>query len=106
LAKYPTATITATGHSLGGGLSLFTALELAIAFPGKVSYTYNYGCLRIGNPSFVTFLKSKVGSIYRVVHNKDPVPHLPPEDFGYLHPANEILYTEDMKSYKVCNDSG
>lgn len=26
LAKYPTATLTSTGHSLGGGLSLFTAL--------------------------------------------------------------------------------
>lgn len=26
LAKYPTSTLTSTGHSLGGGLSLFTAL--------------------------------------------------------------------------------
>ncbi len=26
LAKYPTATLTSTGHSLGGGLSLFTSL--------------------------------------------------------------------------------
>ena len=106
LTKYPTATLTSTGHSLGGGLSLFTALELAIAFPNKLSFTYNFGCLRIGNGGFVRFLKEKVQTIFRVVHNKDPVPHLPPYDFGYLHPANEIFYNEDFTSYTVCNDSG
>jgi predicted lipase len=106
LAKYTTASITSTGHSLGGGLSLLTNLELQIAFPNKISYTYNYGCLRIGNGNFVNFLKSKITSIYRVVHNKDPVPHVPPFDFGYIHPANEIFYNEDMSSYTVCNDSG
>jgi hypothetical protein len=62
--------------------------------------------LRIGNPAFVTFLKSRVPSIFRVVHNKDPVPHLPPVDFGYLHPANEVLYDEPMKTYTVCDNSG
>ena len=41
-----------------------------------------------------------------MVHNKDPVPHLPPFDFGYLHPANEIFYNEAMTSFVVCNDSG
>ncbi len=69
-------------------MSVLTSLELSIQYPGKVSFTYNYGCLRVGNPAFVTFLKSKVPSIFRVVHNKDPVPHLPPYDFGYIHPAN------------------
>ena len=106
MAKYTTATITSTGHSLGGGLSLLTNLELQIAFPNKISFTYNYGCLRIGNGNFVNFLKSKITSIYRVVHNKDPVPHLPPYDFGFIHPANEIFYNEEMTSYTVCNDSG
>lgn len=52
------------------------------------------------------FLKEKVNSIYRVVHNKDPVPHLPPYDFGFIHPANEIFYNEAFTSYVVCNDSG
>lgn len=77
-----------------------------MAYPQKVTFTYNYGCLRIGNSAFVSFLKTKITSIYRIVHNKDPVPHLPPYDFGYIHPANEILYDGPMKNFTICNDSG
>jgi hypothetical protein len=26
------------------------------------------------------------------VHNNDPVPHLPPHDFGFQHMAREVWY--------------
>lgn len=45
-------------------------------------------------------------NLFRVIHYKDIVPHLPPHDFQFLHPPFEILYDEAMKSYVVCNDSG
>jgi hypothetical protein len=52
------------------------------------------------------FMKTKLDNIYRVVHYKDLVPHLPFEWLEYMHPPYEIWFTEDMKEYKVCNESG
>lgn len=42
---------------------------------------------------------------YRVVHNRDLVPHLPP-DFGYKHAPYEILFDKEFKNYTICNESG
>jgi predicted lipase len=81
-----------TGHSLGAGLSLMTNLDLSQIYSTKMSTTYNYGCLRIGNAQFANYMKLKLPTIFRVVHNKDPVPHVPPFDFSYQHPAYEVLY--------------
>lgn len=44
--------------------------------------------------------------IFRLVHHRDPVPHLPLEAWGYHHPPTEVFYTEDQSSYQVCNSSG
>jgi len=38
------------------------------------------------------FLSTRVDSIYRVVHNRDLVPHLPPEALEYHHPAYEVFF--------------
>lgn len=32
-------------------------------------------------------MRTKLPVIHRVVHNRDPVPHVPPADFQYMHPA-------------------
>jgi hypothetical protein len=41
----------------------------------------------------------------RVTHGHDPVPHLPPEVFGFQHARTEIFYETDLKKgYKVCLD--
>ena len=50
-------------------------------------------------------MKLKVPVHFRLVHNKDLVPHLPPHvDFN--HVANEVFFDEKMTSYKVCSDTG
>jgi len=51
-------------------------------------------------------MKSKLNSIFRVIHYQDLVPHVPFEWMKYAHPGNEVFFSEDMKTYKVCNDSG
>ena len=41
-----------------------------------------------------------------MTHGRDPVPHLPPESWGFLHVKNEIFYKNTVKNgYKVCSDS-
>lgn len=61
---------------------------------------------KVGNAAFATFSVSHGVPIFRVVHNRDPVPHLPFEAWGYRHPPTEIFFDADQTSHVVCNDSG
>ena len=60
----------------------------------------------MGNANTATFIDGKLQTRFRVIHNRDIVPHLPYELMGFTHIAYEVLYDEEMKTYKVCNDSG
>lgn len=40
---------------------------------------------------------------FRVVHNEDVVPHVPPELFGFTHSVEEIWYNEASSSYTSCS---
>ena len=40
--------------------------------------------------------------MYRVVHYADGAARVPPKWLGYRHAGKEVWYTEDMKSYKIC----
>lgn len=44
--------------------------------------------------------------IFRVVHNQDMFVHLPFEWMKYVHVPTEVFFSEDMQTYKVCNESG
>lgn len=52
------------------------------------------------------YITTKVDAIFRVVHNKDIVPHLAPESLEYHHSPFEIFWDEHMTTYKVCDVSG
>lgn len=45
--KYPHKKIYITGHSLGGALALFAAVELSLNY--TVTAVYTYGQPRVGN---------------------------------------------------------
>ena len=68
-------------------------------------YIHNFGSPRIGNKKLAEYIQRTVKEIFRVVHYRDLVPHLPPEG-EYQHPFREVFFTSDMSSYQVCNDSG
>jgi predicted lipase len=70
----------ATGHSLGGALSEIGGMRLKAKF-GVKTVVHNYGCPRVGNAAMAQYIGTRVDTLYRVVHNKDIVPHLPPEAF-------------------------
>lgn len=108
LSKHPTATLIATGHSLGGALAEVAALELKRIFPSLEMEIHHYGGPRIGNVNLAKHLNNKIETVYRVVHHKDIVPHLPPDlpEFEYHHSAYEVFWNEDYTEHKVCGASG
>ena len=70
-----------TGISLGAALAALASYEIASALKAK-SITvpisvYTFGEPRLGNKDLVEEINSVI-PIYRVVLDKDPVPHLPP----------------------------
>lgn len=108
IQKYPDAKILNTGHSMGAALAVVSAIEIAtkLNVAKEKLEIHNFGCPRVGNPSFATFVDSKVGGRFRIVHYKDLIPHIPQQEFEYRHVANEIFWDKDFTSFEVCNDSG
>lgn len=90
-AKYPTATILVTGHSLGGALAVLAAVELQNSY-GSVADVYTFGQPRVGNIPFAAYYTTHLANTFRVIHYGDIVPHLPPAGFGFYHSSHEIWY--------------
>lgn len=53
----------------------------------------NLGQPRVGNNIFAEYFDTHVGVHYRMVNQRDLVPHLPPMAFGFFHVGTEIWYT-------------
>lgn len=108
LQHSPTAEILITGHSLGGALATLCFLDLEATLGAEVSFAplYIYGAPRVGNAAFATYSASRGVPIFRVVHHRDPVPHLPFETWGYVHPPREVFFDAPQESYVVCDESG
>ena len=79
LKRQPSASILTTGHSLGAALAAIAAIELKQFFPQTKVRVHNFGQPRVGNKKLADYMSSKLDGIYRVVHNKDLVPHAPPD---------------------------
>lgn len=88
-AQYPSATLSITGHSLGAAMAAHCAAEYT-HMGQKISTLYSFGMPRVGDEAFENWYKSVVIGTFRVVHHKDPVPHLAPESFGFHHMPYEV----------------
>lgn len=87
MALFPDYVVKTTGHSLGAALSQLASMQLTgLGVP--VHSTYNFGQPRTGNAAYSVSVGQKVPS-FRHVHYKDPVPHVPPEIFGFVHECGE-----------------
>ena len=91
VTQFPSYKVKTTGHSLGAALSQLAALEL-VARGVQVHSTYNFGQPRTGNAALASFATPLVPT-FREVHYRDPVPHVPPEIFGYKHICYEVYDT-------------
>jgi hypothetical protein len=88
--QYPGYSVVVTGHSYGASCGQLLAMELVkVGINVKV---YDYGQPRVGDAKYAAFVNSKISEYYRITHNKDIVPHVPPiEGFGYQHSCREIF---------------
>jgi predicted lipase len=110
LQSHPSAAVLVTGHSLGAAVSMHAGVDIArkVAGASDKTYVYNFGEPRLGNPAFAAWSAGilPAGKQYRLTHASDPVPHLPPMDFGFLHAMHELWYNNNGNTtFKHCNDS-
>ena len=103
--QYPSAQIFVTGHSLGAAVALLASLSIVseIALPSGSLAVYTMGEPRVGEANFVAWAVQTLpaGQQYRVTHMADPVPHVPPMNFNYLHVPQEIWYNNNGASAGV-----
>ncbi|XP_024528305.1 lipase [Selaginella moellendorffii] len=108
-----------TGHSMGGALASFCALDLIVNY--KVSTDdveiVTFGQPRLGNTVFAKFFSKHLPRAIRMTHGHDMVPHLPPYlSFlgarSYHHFAREVWITTlsigilTFEYERVCDSSG
>ena len=102
-SQFPNAPIIITGHSLGAAVAPLFLVELARTHPdlyARVVFPlYTFGQPRVGNRAFAQYANSHLPEWFRVVHHDDPVPHLPPHDFGFEHMAREVWYVYERYQY-------
>src|SRR5262249_20582932 len=74
-----------TGHSRGGALATLAAQRLRDAGYDLLP-VYTFGAPRVGDAAFAL---SYSPILHRVVHDDDPVPHVPSPLAGYRHVGEE-----------------
>jgi hypothetical protein len=92
---YPTYLVVVTGHSYGASCAELIAMELERN--GVQTKIYDYGQPRVGDSNYAAFVNTKIAEYWRATHNKDTVPHVPPEALGYLHSCREVFEDSDGK---------
>ncbi|CAJ0566035.1 unnamed protein product, partial [Mesorhabditis spiculigera] len=106
---FPGYKVLVIGHSLGGALAALGAAYIAKVegVPGKDIRLITFGEPRVGDKNFADYLETTIPSSYRVVHQLDPIPRLPPKlsIFDMVHHRTELWYQNDMtpgKKYDIC----
>ncbi|GFZ08973.1 alpha/beta-Hydrolases superfamily protein [Actinidia rufa] len=114
---YGDINIMVTGHSMGGAMAAFCALDLAVNQKIQNVQVMTFGQPRIGNTAFASYYSQLVPNTIRVTNDHDIVPHLPPyypylTQKTYRHFPREVwLYDDGAGTLvypveKVCDDSG
>ena len=104
-AAYPSYPIQIVGHSLGGAVACLAALELKVSLGWDAVTVTTFGEPRVGNDGLVRFVDEvfdldgdeedlESRSYRRVTHSDDPVPLLPPGEWGYRPHAGEIYISK------------
>ncbi|KAL3072380.1 hypothetical protein niasHT_034064 [Heterodera trifolii] len=103
--------IWVTGHSLGGAMAAIASATIVDAklISAQRLKLVTFGQPRTGNGEWATAMDKKVGPFnYRVVNNRDLVPHMPPLWFeGYRHHMTEVFYNNaknKTEEFVICAD--
>lgn len=109
--------IMVTGHSMGGAMASFCALDLRVNHKARNVQLVTFGQPRIGNANFATYYSELLPNAIRVTNQHDIVPHLPPYYYHfpqktYHHFPREVwIYNIGLGSLvytveKICDGSG
>ncbi|KAI5123183.1 hypothetical protein M0805_003950 [Coniferiporia weirii] len=109
LSAHPGASVTMVGHSLGAALALLDTVFLPLHLPSSTVFkTVGYGLPRVGNQAFADYVDSHVTDLTHVTNQKDPVPTVPGEFLGFVHPSGEV-HIQPSEAWDACpgqdNDS-
>ena len=96
LLLHPQASLFTTGHSMGGALASLCAVDLSILFPNTNVSSMTFGSPRVGNHAFYSLARERLNVSWRVTHQRDIVPSLPPLLLDFHHLAREV-WTLDLK---------
>uniref|UniRef100_A0A6C0DQ19 Fungal lipase-type domain-containing protein n=1 Tax=viral metagenome TaxID=1070528 RepID=A0A6C0DQ19_9ZZZZ len=99
--------IIVTGHSYGAAVAQLIAMELS-AIKIEVA-VYTFGQPRIGDMQFANFVNMKIKNVWRIVNNRDIVPHIPiTTGLEYYHSCREVFVNEsgdiNICSESICED--
>lgn len=87
--------IVVVGHSLGGALATLCAHDLA-GLGSPPTEVFTFGAPRVGNRTFARDLNAKLrDNFFRIVNQRDPVPHVPWSFGTYRHAGTEIYLARD-----------
>jgi len=106
----PTFDLWVTGHSLGGAMASIAAGTIIAGnqFPAERVKLVTFGQPRTGDHAYSAAIDRLIPYVYRITHQQDLVPHVPPRDFeGYYHHSYEVWYNNDMaagRPYVQCAD--
>lgn len=99
--RFPRYAVQVTGHSLGGALAQLSAMDMKRA--GITSTVYSFGQPRVGDKEYAAFAGTKVQT-WRITHDRDGIPHLPPRRFGFWHVCQEVFEQANGK-LRFCDSS-
>ncbi|WZY75124.1 hypothetical protein YC2023_021508 [Brassica napus] len=112
------STIMVTGHSMGGAMAAFCGLDLVVNEGEENVQVMTFGQPRIGNADFASYYSLLVPNTFRITHDHDIVPHLPPYFYyfprkTYHHFPTEVWVRElsvlklvRFGVEKVCDNTG
>lgn len=92
--------IMVTGHSMGGAMASFCALDLMVNYGAKDVQVVTFGQPRIGNKIFADYYSMFVPKTIRVTHDHDMVPHLPPY-YTYLRQRTYHHFPREVWIHKI-----
>lgn len=101
LERYPDYKLVLVGHSLGGAVATIAGLELKAR--GYNPFVTTFGEPRVGNKELNRYINREFHLdatspdewlFRRVTHVEDPVPLLPPEEWGYDMHSGEIFISK------------
>ncbi|KAJ0230291.1 Fungal lipase-like domain-containing protein [Hirschfeldia incana] len=109
------STIMVTGHSMGGAMAAFCGLDLIVNEGEENVQVMTFGQPRIGNADFASYYSLRVPNTFRITHDRDIVPHLPPYFYyfprkTYHHFPTEVWVRDNFSNLvsteKVCDNTG